>query len=86
MQETVQILYSCKECRLKDRMVTIQARANEDVIQWTEGVLLVGIAKDHSIKSPFCTAKEITEVKIPISEKENAGIGSPAQWKKDVQN
>jgi hypothetical protein len=74
----IECLYSCKLCGLLEVSVRVPAREeNQDIRAWMEQVLIVGIANNHSLRSPGCLAKVITEICIPITGVKY--LGGPAE-------
>jgi hypothetical protein len=61
------IRYSCKQCGLHDVEVSVPAREFKayDVRDWMRDVVHC-IADSHRTLRPWCLAKEVTEVKIPL--------------------
>jgi hypothetical protein len=78
MKPTVQVLYSCKGCKLVDAVVTVVARGDEDVIAWLEGVK-PKIAADHVRRSPHCRAGAC-DLKIPMGD-DGSRVGDPVKRK-----
>lgn len=76
MKRVIQIKYSCKQCGIIKRTVSVIARTTESVTDWMENNCIIAIAKDHSIQSPLCNATEISEVIIPIENSETHKIGA----------
>ena len=72
MNQTIQNKYSCIECGLSDTCCEVTARSEEDVLVWMD-YLILAIAYNHSMRSPHCPAKSITDIKIPISGADKIG-------------
>ncbi len=66
MKRVIQCKYSCADCGIHRRVVSIPARTTEEIKRWMDDVCVVAIAKDHAIQSPTCRATAITELMIPI--------------------
>lgn len=64
---TVVIRYSCKECGIDRRELTVLARGQENVVEWLEGPCIHAIAWDHRKLSPDCQATEISDLMIPVA-------------------
>ncbi len=74
MSEIFQVLYTCAPCGILDRKVTVAHRKHgEPIGKWMQHVSQ-RIADDHRSHSPLCTAKAMTNAKIPLLN-ETAGIG-----------
>lgn len=75
---TIRVLYTCEGCGFVDRPVEVGARVpGEDVIAWMEGTIR-RLTADHELhRQPFCMAKEMKSIKVPIAQREDAGIGEP---------
>lgn len=59
--------FSCAECGLTDVLVSVRARDEAiNVVEWMEGTVIVAIVRRHRLLSPWCRAKEIKEIKIPL--------------------
>lgn len=73
---TITVLYSCTLCGTRDQTLAVPARASEeDVRPWmTRTIALVGA--DHHQRHPDCIARELHDLKIPMSGAE--WIGGPA--------
>lgn len=71
----IKILYSCDLCGIKDAVVLVDQRADdEQLIHWMNEVT-VALGDNHQHRSPNCHPKTLTEVKIPLSTNENDLIG-----------
>jgi hypothetical protein len=71
---TITVKYSCVPCGLMKVDCEVPARTDsEPVVKWTEEVMAVAIAVDHMMRSPACTATEISEVWVPISGADHIG-------------
>lgn len=66
---TVTVRYSCVECGVQNAPVSVrERRPNEDVVYWVEQVCGLQIALDHTQRSPHCTSRKMTDLKIPLPE------------------
>lgn len=74
MNQAIQILYKCT-CAPHERTITISAREpGEDIAAFMERVTLA-LSNDHTFRSPNCSSRTMTHVKIPI-DGEGGPIGS----------
>lgn len=73
MRQVIQVIYTCDPCGIKDRYVSVPARGDEDVLQWTE-MMTQYIANDHTRMSPNCRATTITQVKVPLLTDKIGGV------------
>lgn len=84
MREAIQVKYSCVGCGVHRVTVTVPARTQEEVVEWVEKVMAQAISNDHSQRSPHCASRTMSEVMIPIGDKdggEAAQIGGPVRPK-----
>lgn len=65
--EFIIVKYSCKGCDLYRVDCQVSSRTTEDVVHWTKNILGHAVGLDHSIRSPFCSSKTMSEVMIPIT-------------------
>lgn len=74
---TIRVLYSCADCHLKDIGLDVPARVDdEDVRAWMDATVRL-VAADHTRRrSPFCRAKALQELKIPVTGASK--IGGPS--------
>lgn len=73
---TITVLYSCAGCRLRNATVVVPAReSTEDVAVWMNDTVR-RVSADHRRRSPFCRARAMQEVKIPMTGAER--IGGPS--------
>lgn len=71
----ITIKFTCDECGVKDEKVEVTAREESDnVIEWVESVVISAITFRHAIISPNCKATELTNLKIPMDDKD------PTTW------
>lgn len=64
---TITCFYSCEGCDLVKQPVDVDAREHgEDVADWMRRTVST-LSADHRRRSPFCTAKVIQEVRVPIT-------------------
>lgn len=71
---TTAIKYSCTLCGLTDIEVLVQAReANEDIIHWTNTVMIPALCLDHAQLSPDCHPTQLQNITIPMSGVEYIG-------------
>ena len=69
-------LLTCKPCGLVDARVEVPARTDaQDAKAWFRDVLTPTLTRFHQQHSPFCKNRTMTNVKIPIPNKDNARIG-----------
>ena len=73
---TIQCFYSCPECGLVKVAVEVQARGDEDVVEWLEGVAIVAMGADHRRRSPACRPGGLRDIMIPVTGAEK--IGGPS--------
>lgn len=69
------VLYSCHHCGLAKIEVSVQARENEDVIEWME-TLGRHLSADHAKRSPHCHPERLSDVMIPMAGADR--VGGPA--------
>lgn len=63
----ITILFSCKSCGLTDCDVRVESREKATAaVDWMREVVAAAIAGNHVLMSPLCTAKEMSDLKIPI--------------------
>lgn len=64
----ITVLFSCKECGLKDVPVEVRARESpeEDVILYVEKVIGKAVMEKHTRMSLLCDATTIQDLKVPI--------------------
>lgn len=68
-RRAVQVKYECKTYGSGQRTVTVAARRDgQDVIAYVENVVVAAVARDHSVKSPLCGAREISNLMIPVDD------------------
>lgn len=62
----MKLLYSCHQCLIVKAEIDAPDRhPSEDIKSWMDVVIRI-IAVDHSQRSPFCRATEISEIHIPM--------------------
>jgi hypothetical protein len=67
--DRITILYSCRECGLKNVAVKVPVRGrNVDISLWFEQIMARDLGHDHSLRSPSCPNRVLAEVKIPSPE------------------
>lgn len=73
----IEVLFTCEQCGLLAVPVLVPARTSpkEDVKHYVEQVIGGAISATHRKLSPNCTARRMTNVKIPIANEEGAWIG-----------
>lgn len=77
---TIEVMYSCGQCRLKKAKVSIRARGkDEDIKAWMDSACIIGIANDHRRRSPRCRAQAIDEVFIPLPAGAQQPIGTTTE-------
>ena len=69
---TITLIYTCVPCGLHNVTLNVKARQEESVTEWMDSILPL-IAQDHSSRSPRCIARELTNLKIPITNAEKIG-------------
>ena len=63
----IEVFYSCRKCGQLNRGVNVRNReADEDVVRWFEGVVILGICDDHAEISPGCVPERLYDIKVPI--------------------
>ena len=72
MTDSVKVRYSCRECGLRDAVVEIIPRTDEDIVVWMKALNVV-LSRDHHARSPTCEPKALQDVKIPIGSKQVIG-------------
>jgi hypothetical protein len=66
MTPAIQCKYSCAQCGIYRRVVTIPQRTDaQDVVAWLEHVCAPALSRDHDQQSPHCHPTGFTEVIIP---------------------
>jgi hypothetical protein len=68
MKRAIQCKYSCFKCGIYRRIVTVQAREDEDVVEWLETIAAPALSRDHDAQSPDCKITSLSEVMIPINK------------------
>lgn len=64
---TVDVIYACDKCGIKDKVVQVFERGEtEDLAVWMKSVQ-VALSRDHDITSPHCHITELTYAKIPMA-------------------
>lgn len=64
---TIKVKYSCQGCGLQRTECAVPVRnADEDVLQWLNGICIPEVTKDHESKSPHCRSEEMSELLIPL--------------------
>lgn len=71
----ITVLYSCDECKLVKVSCEVNARDQEDIVDWMD-YLIKALAIDHHRRSPNCHPKQLTNLMIPIHNAKK--IGGPA--------
>lgn len=66
MNRAIQCRYSCKQCGIFRRTVTVPARGDENVVDWLNKVACVALAADHARQSPSCRIESLSEVLVPM--------------------
>jgi hypothetical protein len=68
-EPTLNVLYSCHRCGIKDRHVPVRERRDgEDVVHWVKDVVGTALSRDHDAASPHCRITELSDVKIPMAQ------------------
>lgn len=70
---TIELLYTCNDCGLSDVKVAVTARVAEDVTVWMEETVVPSVTWDHFKRSPYCMAKKLSQLKIPITGASKVG-------------
>lgn len=66
MQETIQLMYSCRLCGLHRIKINVPARLESQIVtEWLDDTVR-RVGQDHNHKSPNCRATELTELMIPV--------------------
>ncbi len=68
---TLQVLYTCNKCGIKDRAVTVTERESEDLHAWMIYVQEL-LSRDHDEMSPHCKIIAFTNCKIPLPHGDGA--------------
>jgi hypothetical protein len=75
---TITVMYSCTLCGNRDTPVKVPARESEmPVVEWMERTIAL-VGADHHRTNPRCIARQLHDLKIPISGAEWVG-GPPIQ-------
>lgn len=71
---TIRCFYSCEGCGSRDVAVDVPERASDDmdVREWMEDAVR-RILRDHRVRNPFCRAKAMQEIKIPVGGAQRIG-------------
>jgi hypothetical protein len=69
----IKIKYSCLQCSLKNIVLEVPARGDEDVVAWMQNSVGANIKKDHTLRSPECPADSAQEVMIPMTGTDRIG-------------
>lgn len=69
------VLFSCRECGLKDARAKVPARESSSVsvVWWMKEVCLPAVVAAHALLSPVCFPKELHDLKIPLDENDPDG-------------
>lgn len=70
---TIEILYTCDSCGIKNQKVVVIARTTQNVVEWVQRVAAYAISADHAGRSPHCKATTMTDMKIPVSGTDKVG-------------
>jgi hypothetical protein len=63
---SINVQYTCDTCGSADIPVSVPERADkQDVKEWLDETVLV-VARAHRQRSPDCTAKTLSKLKIPL--------------------
>ena len=76
LEQTISVRYSCAACGIAKVSVAVPARQSEDVKDWVEKIMAQAISDDHTVRSPRCTSRTMSEVMIPVSGTDRIG-GAP---------
>jgi hypothetical protein len=72
---TLTCMFSCKRCKQIDREFEVRVRSpNEDVREWMK-VVIAAAGETHARWAPSCRTQELSDLKIPFSEKDGARVG-----------
>ena len=63
---TIEVLYTCDKCRLKDRPVLVNERCDDQTMEDWMYHVQVRISEDHDNASPGCHIYKFTNLKIPL--------------------
>lgn len=75
---TVQVMYTCHRCRMKDREVPVPERKpDEDVVAWVKFAASY-VDLDHRRASPGCSSQHV-DLKIPLPSAQGSYIGQAAR-------
>lgn len=59
--------YTCMACRLVNQLVELPVRRPlEDVVHYVKVSVAACVAADHAERSPWCTSRTMTDLKIPL--------------------
>lgn len=76
----IEVQYRCAVCSSGWRVVSVPVREKgQDVVDWMNRSVIVGIGADHLKRSPFCLARSISETKIPLPAQEGGRVGEPTK-------
>lgn len=70
---TTRVRYSCPLCNVVKAEVDVPARGAEDVITWTEKVMIIALAQDHARRSPTCRPRKLVDIMIPLTGTDRVG-------------
>ena len=62
---TLEVLYTCHKCGIKDRIVNVSERGSEDLPEWIRYVQEL-LSRDHDEISPHCKITVFANCKIPL--------------------
>ncbi len=68
MTPTIICKYTCGVCGLYRISVNVQARMEEDIMDWMDKILTPTLVADHEFRSPDCHPSRFSEVMIPTPE------------------
>lgn len=72
--ETITVKYSCKGCGLHRVEVEAPCRPDPmDVVIWVQNVVGAYVQTDHKQRSPHCQSQEMSDLMIPIENRDYVG-------------
>lgn len=65
------VTYTWVTCGTFDRTVRVnKRRPDEDIAQWVRGVVVPAVSANHQTRAPWCLAKQIDKLMLPLAGEE----------------
>lgn len=72
IRPTIEVLYSCRVCGIRDAALRVPAREEEEVLAWMDATIAL-VGADHYRRSPACGATRLQDLKIPMTGVDRIG-------------